>query len=105
MISFNVYRTPGGSPSPSPTTASVIAALASFFMPGLGQLIQGRLGAAVVLFLGTTVGYFLWFLIVPGVFALILHLVAILDAATYSPQRDGQRSTDEEQHRMRFAEP
>ena len=106
MVSFSIYPTPSGSPSPSPTTGNVIAALASFFAPGLGQLIQGRLGSAALLFLGTSIGYFLWFLIVPGVFALILHLVAILDAASYAPDRVGSGfATDPSQHhRMRFAE-
>ncbi len=109
MVSFSIYRTPSGPPSPSPTTGNVIAALCSFFAPGLGQLVQGRLGSAAVLFLGTSIGYFLWFLIVPGVFALILHLVAILDAATYTPGRDvgghpGDRFAhdDSQHHRMRF---
>ena len=32
------------------STANVIAAIASFFIPGLGQLVQGRLLAAAVQF-------------------------------------------------------
>lgn len=107
MVSFSIYPTPSGSPSPSPTTGNVIAALASFFAPGLGQLIQGRLGSALVLFLGTSIGYFLWFLIVPGLFALVLHLVAILDAATYTPERDRKGFSQDDSrhhHRMRFAD-
>ena len=32
------------------STGNVIAALASFFIPGLGQLLQGRLGMALVQF-------------------------------------------------------
>src|SRR5690625_870182 len=31
----------------SASTASMIAGIASFFVPGLGQLLQGRLGAAI----------------------------------------------------------
>lgn len=111
MVSFSIYRTPAGAPSPSPTTGNVIAALCSFFAPGLGQLVQGRLGSAAVLFLGTSIGYFLWFLIVPGLFALVLHLVAILDAATFAPERDSREhpvdrfACESSQHqRMRFAE-
>lgn len=106
MVSFSLYPTPSGSRAPSPTTGNVIAALASFFAPGLGQLIQGRLGSALVLFLGTSIGYFLWFLILPGLFALLLHLVAILDAATYAPGRaeGGFAQDDSQHHRMRFAE-
>ncbi len=33
------------------STGNVIAALASFFIPGLGQLIQGRVLAALAMFL------------------------------------------------------
>ena len=32
------------------STGNVIAALASFFIPGLGQLIQGRFLRAIVMF-------------------------------------------------------
>ena len=40
------------------STGNVIAALASFFVPGLGQLIQGRLLMAIVQFVLAGV---LWF--------------------------------------------
>jgi TM2 domain-containing membrane protein YozV len=39
------------------TTGNVLAAICSFFIPGLGQLVQGRLIAAIILFL---VSGFLW---------------------------------------------
>ncbi len=111
MVSFSVYPTPPGTPSSTGSAGNVIAALASFFAPGLGQLIQGRFSSAAVLFLGTSIGYFLWFLILPGLFALALHLVAILDAATYTPERDRpQGPTDGFAHapsrgpRVHFAE-
>ena len=42
----------------SSTSGNFIAALASFFVPGLGQLIQGRIIAALVFFV-VSVG--LWF--------------------------------------------
>lgn len=61
------------------STGNVIAALVSFFIPGLGQLIQGRLGMAILMFVLAAV---LWF------FALgwIIHLWAILDAALWKPK-------------------
>lgn len=61
------------------STGNVIAALASFFIPGLGQLIQGRLGMAIVMFVLAAV---LWFFLLGWV----IHLWAILDAALYKPK-------------------
>jgi len=57
---------------------NVIAALASFFIPGLGQLLQGRLMMAIVhLVLATA----LWFVLLGW----IIHLWSILDAAKFKP--------------------
>ena len=61
------------------STGNVIAALASFFIPGLGQLIQGRLIRAVVMFVLAAVLW--WFLL-----GWIIHLWSILDAALWKPQ-------------------
>jgi TM2 domain-containing membrane protein YozV len=60
------------------STGNVIAALCSFFVPGLGQLIQGRLFKAVVQFVLAAVLW--WFLL-----GWIIHLWSILDAATWKP--------------------
>lgn len=60
------------------STGNVIAALASFFIPGLGQLLQGRLIAAVIQFV---LAIFLWIFILGWV----VHLYSILDAARYKP--------------------
>ena len=57
-------------------TGPVIAALASVFIPGLGQLCRGRLLAGILWFIFVPVGYFC--LIIPG---LILHAICIADAA------------------------
>jgi TM2 domain-containing membrane protein YozV len=57
----------------------VIAALCSFFVPGLGQLIQGRLFKAVVHFVLAAVLW--WFLL-----GWIIHLWSIIDAATWKPR-------------------
>lgn len=69
------------------SSGNVIAALASFFVPGLGQLIQGRLLAALLFFLFTGGGYLLWFLVIPAIMAALIHLWAILDAAMWKPRR------------------
>ncbi|MFP4282178.1 MAG: hypothetical protein ACLFR7_00840 [Opitutales bacterium] len=61
------------------TTANVIAALCSFFIPGLGQLIQGRLLAAIVQFLLASL---LWIILLGWA----VHLYSILDAALFKPR-------------------
>ena len=61
------------------STGNIIAALASFFIPGLGQLIQGRLGMAIVHFVLTCL---LWLVLLGW----IIHLWSVLDAAKYRRQ-------------------
>lgn len=61
------------------SAGNVIAALASFFIPGLGQLLQGRLGIAIVQFLLAAA---LWFVLLGW----IIHLWSILDAALWKPK-------------------
>ncbi|MGI2852834.1 hypothetical protein ACRTDR_01205 [Shewanella algae] len=65
------------------SAGNVIAALASVFFPGLGQLVQGRILAALVFFLVTVTGYALWWLVVPAIIGAIAHLWCIIDAAKY----------------------
>lgn len=55
---------------------NVIAALASFFIPGLGQLLQGRWFAAFLMFVFTAL---LWLVLLGWV----IHLWSIIDAALY----------------------
>jgi len=68
------------------TAGNVIAALASIFVPGLGQLLQGRLLPAILFFILIITGYALWFLLIPPVLAGLLHLWCILDAAIWKPR-------------------
>lgn len=68
---------------------NVICALASFFIPGLGQLLQGRWVLAGIMFVLTAV---LWLILLGWV----IHLWSIVDAAIYKPERrewafDGDR--------------
>ena len=58
---------------------NVIAALASFFIPGLGQLLQGRLLIAAVQFVSAAV---LWWVFLGW----IIHLWSIIDAARFEPE-------------------
>lgn len=58
------------------STGNVIAALASFFVPGLGQLIQGRVIMALVMFVLAAVLW--WFFL-----GWIIHLWSIIDAARF----------------------
>jgi TM2 domain-containing membrane protein YozV len=67
------------------STGNVIAALASFFIPGLGQLLQGKLFRALVMFILAAV---LWWIMLGWV----IHLWSILDAALYKPPADSARS-------------
>ena len=56
----------------------VLAALCSFFIPGLGQLFQGRLGMAIVQFL---LAVALWFVLLGWA----VHLWSVIDAAKFEP--------------------
>jgi TM2 domain-containing membrane protein YozV len=58
------------------SAGNVIAALCSFFIPGLGQLVQGRLLIAIVQFLLAAA---LWVVLLGW----IIHLWSILDAALF----------------------
>ena len=62
------------------SAGNVLAALASFFFPGLGQLVQGRPFAALFHFLLACV---LWIFFLGW----LVHLISTLDAAWYDPYR------------------
>ncbi|GHG63357.1 hypothetical protein GCM10010919_08990 [Alishewanella longhuensis] len=66
---------------------NVIAALCNVFVPGLGQLVQGRILAAIIFFVVCAVGYALFWLVIPAIVAAIAHLWAIIDAAKFRPLR------------------
>ena len=61
------------------SAGNVIAALCSFVVPGLGQLIQGRVIKAAVMFVLAAV---LWVVLLGW----IIHLWSILDAALWKPE-------------------
>ncbi len=62
------------------SAGNVIAALCSVVVPGLGQLLQGRLGMAFVQFV--LAGILWWFLL-----GWIIHLWSIIDAAVWKGKR------------------
>jgi len=59
------------------STGNVIAAVCSFFVPGLGQLVQGRLGIAIIQFVLAVI---LWFFLLGWA----IHW-SIVDAALWKP--------------------
>lgn len=61
------------------SAGNVLAALASLCIPGLGQLLQGRLVMAILQFVLAAV---LWFFLLGW----IIHLWSILDAALWKPK-------------------
>ena len=60
------------------SAGNVIAALASFFIPGLGQLLQGRWLLAAVQFV---LAWLLWLILLGW----LVHLWSIIDAALFDP--------------------
>ena len=60
------------------SAGNVIAAVCSFFVPGLGQLVQGRLGMAVLQFILATV---MWVVLLGW----LIHVWSVIDAAVWKP--------------------
>jgi TM2 domain-containing membrane protein YozV len=61
------------------STGNVIAAVCSFFIPGLGQLVQGRIFTALIHFVLAGVLWIIWL-------GWIIHLWSIFDAAIWKPK-------------------
>jgi TM2 domain-containing membrane protein YozV len=61
------------------SAGNVIAALCSFFVPGLGQLLQGRLLIAIIMFV---LAGALWIILLGWV----IHLWSIIDAVVWKPK-------------------
>jgi TM2 domain-containing membrane protein YozV len=60
------------------STGNVIAAVCSFFIPGLGQLVQGRIFKALIMFVLAAVLWIVWL-------GWLIHLWSIVDAAMFRP--------------------
>jgi len=62
------------------STSNIIAAVCSFFIPGLGQLVQGRVLKALVMFVLAGLLWLIWM-------GWIIHLWSIIDAALWKGPR------------------
>ena len=60
------------------SAGNVLAAVCSFFIPGLGQLVQGRLLAAFLFFVAAGA---LWIVLLGWV----IHIWSVIDAARWKP--------------------
>jgi TM2 domain-containing membrane protein YozV len=58
------------------SSGNVIAALVSFFIPGLGQLIQGRILAALAHFVLTALLWLIWM-------GWVGHIISCVEAARW----------------------
>ena len=64
------------------STGNVIAAVCSFFIPGLGQLVQGRVLAALLHFI---FGVIVW-VITFGFFGWVANVLSCIEAAVWKPK-------------------
>ena len=69
------------------SAGNVVAAIASFFINGLGQLVQGRLGAAIGFFVFGCLCWAVSIVLMGLPVWLLASIVAALDAAKYQPKR------------------
>ena len=60
------------------SAGNVIVAVCSFFIPGPGQLVQGRLLKAAIMFVLAAALWVIWM-------GWIIHLWSIIDAALFKP--------------------
>lgn len=70
------------------STGNVIAALCSFFIPGLGQLVQGRILWALFWFVFAGIAWVFTFIFTLGFFPFggaLVNLVSCIHAALYKP--------------------
>ncbi|MDR6937851.1 MULTISPECIES: hypothetical protein [unclassified Luteibacter] len=58
------------------SAGNVLAAICSLFIPGLGQLVQGRVFKALIMFVLAAVLWIIWL-------GWIIHLWSIIDAAMF----------------------
>ena len=70
------------------STGNVIAAICSFFVPGLGQLVQGRILSAIVWFVLACVAFAVTWVITLSLLPfgwIVVSILSCIHAATYSP--------------------
>lgn len=64
---------------------NVLAALCNVFIPGLGQLVQGRVIAALLFFIFWAISGVLVWVLVGWILLPIAYLWSIIDAARFKP--------------------
>ncbi len=72
------------------SVGNIIAALCSLFIPGLGQLLQGRPFAAIGWFLTACIAFAITWLITLSLLPFgwfVVSVFACIDAALYRPRR------------------
>jgi TM2 domain-containing membrane protein YozV len=62
---------------------NVLAAICSFFIPGLGQLVQGRIIPAILFFVAWGISGGLTIILIGWVMLPIVYIWCIIDAATF----------------------
>jgi TM2 domain-containing membrane protein YozV len=62
---------------------NVIAAICSCFLPGLGQLVQGRIIPAILFFIGMAISWALVIIAIGWLMVPIVYLWCIIYAAKY----------------------
>lgn len=62
---------------------NVIAAICNLFFPGLGQLVQGRVGAAILFALFWVIAGATTWILIGWVLLPIVYIWSIIDAARY----------------------
>lgn len=70
------------------STGNVIAAICSFFVPGLGQLVQGRLLSAVLWFLFACAAFAITWLLTLSLLPFgwfVVSILSCINAAMYAP--------------------
>lgn len=70
------------------STGNVIAAICSFFVPGLGQLVQGRFGSAVLWFLFACAAFAITWLLTLSLLPFgwfVASILSCINAAMFKP--------------------
>jgi TM2 domain-containing membrane protein YozV len=71
------------------SAGNVIAALCSFFVPGLGQLLQGRLLSALLWFLAACIAFAITWVITLSLLPFgwfVVSILSAISAAVYRPR-------------------
>jgi TM2 domain-containing membrane protein YozV len=71
------------------STGNVLAAICSLIVPGLGQLVQGRVLWALAWFVMAGVAYAITFVLSIGLLpvgGMLVQLLSCIDAAVYKPK-------------------